>query len=105
MSLDVTNGIGENNVTVTDALPAATIRIAPVSGTAGSFKSATTLHVWNTGTETLYAAVNAEVGDYVAGNGIPIPYDKETWFIGQPMRTLILRAASGAPTTAKWGAF
>ena len=100
MANDVENGLG-SELTVTTTLTNVT-RIAPAPGTEGHFKSAMTLKVWNTGSVTVYASVNEDT--QVQANAIPIPADKEFWFVGQPIKKLIVTCATGT-TTASFGAY
>jgi len=99
---DVTNGKGAI-VSVTDT--AQLIAITPVPGTDGHRKSAMTLKVWNTGANTIYAIVNAELSDYTEADAIPIPPFGDFPFIGQPMKKLILACTSGETSTAHYGAY
>ena len=101
---DVTNGKG-GVVSVTDALPAAAIEIVPRPGVDGNWKGALTLKVSNEGAQTIYAIVNAEVADYVEADAIPIGADKDFWFVGQPIKKLVLRCATGESSTANYGAY
>jgi hypothetical protein len=102
MSTSVTNGIGAI-IAVTDT--AQLIEIVPAVGVDGSHKSAMTLKVWNTGANTVYAVVNAELTDYAEGSAIPIPPDSSFPFVGQPMKKLILACATGETSTANFGAY
>ena len=99
---DVTNGKG-GVVSVTDT--AQLIAIVPTPGNDGAFKSAMTVKVWNTGASTVYAIVNAELADYVEASAIPIPAGESFWFVGQPMKKLILACASGDTSTSNYGAY
>jgi hypothetical protein len=99
---DVTNGKGAI-ISVTDT--AQLIAIVPVPGVDGHLKSAMTLKVWNTGSSTVYAIVNAELSDYTESVAVPIPAGEDFPFIGQPMKKLILACASGETSTAHYGAY
>lgn len=104
MSTSVTNGIG-SEISVTDALPAL-IRIVPAVGTDGSHKGANYVKVTNTGTNTIYAIVNAEAADYVQANAVPIPAGGNFPFLGRgDIKKLFLRCASGLTSTATYGAY
>lgn len=98
---DVTNGKGGvvNPVSATETL----IRIVPIKGTEGDYKSAMTVKVWNTGANTVYATVN-EITQEEA-NAVPIPSGENFTFIGQPMKQLILACTTGETSTANYGAF
>jgi hypothetical protein len=100
MANDVTNGKG-GELTVTTSLTNVTL-IVPEIGQAGGQKSALTVKVWNTGSVTIYASVNED--SQVQANAIPIPADKSFWFVGQPMKKLIVTCETGT-TTASYGAF
>ena len=100
MANDVTNGKG-GELTVTTALNNVTL-IVPAVGQAGGIKSAMTLKVWNTGAVTVFASVNED--SQVQANAIPIPAGESFWFVGQPMKKLIVTCASGT-TTASFGAY
>jgi hypothetical protein len=93
---DVTNGKG-GIISVTDAEQLIVID--------STHKTAMTLKVWNTGTSTVYAIVNAELADYTEADAIPIPPDSSFPFIGQPMKKLILACANGETSTANYGAY
>ena len=100
MANDVTNGKG-GEVTVNTTL-SNVISIVPAPGTDGAHKTAMTIKVWNTGDVTIFASVNEDL--QVQANAVPIPAGKEFWFVGQPMRKLILTCAA-ATTTASYGAY
>lgn len=102
MATDVTQGKG-GVVSVSDT--AQLISIVPAQGTDGSQKSAMTVKVWNVGGSTVYAIVNAEASDYVEASAIPIPAGESFWFVGQPMKKLVLACASGETSTANYGAY
>lgn len=77
---------------------------APANGTAQ--KSAMTMKVWNTGSETLYIIVNAETSDYVEASAVPIPAGDSFWFVGQPMKKFVYAVIStGTGTTFNYGAY
>jgi hypothetical protein len=99
---DVTNGKG-GVISVTDTEQL--IAIVPTPGTDGAHKNAMTLKVWNTGSSTVFAIVNAELADYTEADAIPIPPDSSFPFIGQPMKKLILACATGETSTANYGAY
>ena len=100
MANDVTNGKG-GELTVTTALDNITL-ISPAPSESGGFKTAMTLKVWNTGAVTVYASVNEDL--QVRANAIPIPSGESFWFVGQPMRKLIVTCAAST-TTASYGAY
>lgn len=102
MATDITNGKG-GEVSVTDT--AQLISIVPAVGTDGNRKSALTVKVSNEGSSTIYAIVNAEAADYVEASAVPIAPDKDFWFVGQPVKKLVLACASGETSTANWGAY
>jgi hypothetical protein len=97
---DVTNGIG-SELTVDTDLTNVT-RISPAPGTDGHQKSAMTLKIWNTGSVTVYASVNED--SQIQANAVPIPAGESFWFVGQPMRKLIVTCAAST-TTASYGAY
>jgi hypothetical protein len=99
---DVTHGKG-GVVTVTDT--AQLIEIVPAPGVNTLQKSAMTLKVSNEGSSTIYAIVNAETSDYTEADAIPIGADKDFWFVGQPVKKLVLACASGESSTANYGAY
>jgi hypothetical protein len=109
MATDVTNGKGGIiDVTATAQL----INIVPVVGTDGHRKSAMTVKVSNEGSTTIYAVVNADASDqgeggafYVEADAIPIAPDKDFWFVGQPIKKLVLACATGDTSTANYGAY
>lgn len=97
---DVTNGKGGVvSVSATETL----IRIVPVSGTSGDCKSAMTVKVWNTGANTVYATVNETTQE--EANAVPIPAGESFWFVGQPIKQLILACTTGETSTASYGAY
>jgi hypothetical protein len=100
MANDVTNGKG-GELTVNTTLTNVTL-IVPVVGQDGSQKSAMTCKVWNTGSVTVFASVNED--SQVQANAVPIPSGESFWFVGQPMKKLIVTCAA-ATTTASYGAF
>ena len=97
---DVTNGKG-GELTVNTTLTNVT-NIVPAAGTDGARKSAMTLKVWNTGAVTVFASVNEDT--QVQANAVPIPAGESFWFLGQPMKKLIVTCASST-TTASYGAY
>ena len=102
MSTDITNGKG-GIVSVT-ATPTE-ISIVPAPGNDGSHKSATTLKVWNEGVNTVYVVVNCAAADYSESDAVPIPPGGDWWFVGQPIKKLVLACASGETSTAHYGAY
>jgi hypothetical protein len=100
MANDVTNGKG-GELVVNTTLTNVTL-IVPTIGQDGGQKSAMTVKVWNTGSVTIFASVNED--SQVQANAVPIPADKSFWFVGQPMKKLIVTCAA-ATTTASYGAF
>ena len=100
MANDVTNGKG-GELTVTTSLTNVTL-IVPEPTKGAGFKTAMTVKVWNTGAVTIFASVNED--SQVQANAIPIPVGESFWFVGQPIRKLIVTCAA-ATTTASWGAF
>ena len=104
MSTDVSNGRG-GVVTVTSTAQQILIVPLPTNG-GGNNEYAKTLKVWNTGTVTIYAAVNQETADFTEATAVPIPPDSDFWFLGgrKPIKSLVLMSA-GADTTANYGAF
>ena len=101
MATDVTNGIGAE-LTLAAATPQL-ISIVPVPGTDGAHKSAMTCKVYNTGATTIYAVVNADLANYVRASAIPIPAGENQWFVGQPIKKLIVESVAGG--TATYGAY
>jgi len=100
MATTVENGKGGVvSVTATESL----IRIVPAPGTDGHFRSAMTLKVWNTGSNTVYATVNEET--QTEADAIPIPSGESFWFVGQPIKKLILACTTGETSTANYGAY
>ena len=102
MATTVTNGKG-GAVSVTST--AQLISIVPAPGTDGHRKSAMTLKVWNVGASTVYAIVNADLADYVEASAIPIAAGESFWFVGQPIKKLVLATATGDTSTANYGAY
>ena len=100
MANDVENGKG-GELTVTTSLTNVT-RIVPAPGTDGHQKSAMTLKIWNTGSVTIFASVNEDT--QIQASAVPIPAGKDYWFVGQPIRKMILTCAT-ATTTASYGAY
>jgi hypothetical protein len=97
---DITNGKG-GELTVNTSLDNVTL-IVPTVGQDGGQKSAMTIKVWNTGSVTVFASVNED--SQVQANAIPIPAGESFWFVGQPMKKLIVTCASST-TTASYGAY
>jgi len=102
MATTVENGKG-GVINVTDT--AQLIRIVPAPGTDGAQKSAMTLKVNNVGSSNIFAAVNCDVADYVEADAIRIDPDKDHWFVGQPIKKLVVASGSGTTSTATYGAF
>lgn len=98
---DVTNGIGGTE-TVDNAGAEYDITVDP--GTSGSHKTATTLKVWNTGSEVLYVTVNTKLASHDEASAVPIPAGESFWFVGQPLRYFCM-SSTATGTTASWGAF
>jgi len=94
MANDVTNGKG-GELTVNTTLTNVTVIDSGI-------KTAMTCKVWNTGAVTVFASVNETT--QVQANAIPIPAGESFWFVGQPMKKLIVTCASGT-TTASFGAY
>ena len=109
MATDITNGKGGVvSVTATAQL----IAIVPATGTAGNHKNALTVKVSNEGASTIYAVVNCNATDqsdgapfYVEASAVPIAPDKDFWFVGQPIKKLVLACATGETSTANYGAY
>jgi hypothetical protein len=104
MATDVTNGKG-GVVSVTDT--AQQILIVPAVSVGTNQEYATSLKVWNTGSSTVYATVNEETSTFTEASAIPIPADSDFWFVGgrKPIKSLVLKCASGESSTANYGAF
>lgn len=69
---------------------------------------ARTVMIHNTGDSTIYAAVNhKEIGDFTEATAIPIPPNKFFPFVTsrKPIKSLILKCATGDTSTASYGAF
>jgi len=98
---DVTNGIGGSETVGTTA---------NYSTVSTDHKQAMTLKVWNThATQTLYATVNTYASGgpaHETASAVAIPAGENFFFVShdKPIRSLGL-SASGADTTATWGAY
>ena len=97
----VTNGKGGS---LTASTTAARELIVPAATSTAPHKSAMTLKVWNTGSETLHIIVNAQTADYVEADAVQIPASESFWFVGQPMKNMVYATASGT-TTFNYGAY
>ena len=94
---DVTNGIGGVE-SIGDSASYVTV--------SSGLKSAMTVKVWNTGSETLYATVNTSASGtaHTEAAAVPIPAGESFWFVGQPIKTIGF-SSTATGTTANWGAF
>jgi hypothetical protein len=100
---DLTNGKG-GVVDVTGT--AQLIELAPPVTQGTMQKTAMTVKVWNTGASTVYAVVNVGVvGDYTEAQAVPIPAGESFWFVGQPMKNLVLACTGSETSTANYGAY
>lgn len=104
MASDITNGKG--GVISVTATP--TQYTVGVEGTGTTLeKTANVLKVWNEGSATVYAIVNAETTDYAEASAIPIPaWGNFTFYShSKPIVTLVVATATGETSTAHYGAY
>ena len=106
MATDVSNGKG-GVIDVTATAQQILIVPLPTNG-GGNNEYAKSLKVWNTGTtNVVYAAVNQDDGDFTEATAVPIPPESDFWFVGgrKPIKSLVLKCATGETSTANYGAF
>lgn len=102
MSTDLSNGTG-GIVSVTD-----TAQRFLFPSQSPNQEYARTVVVWNTGSSTVYAAVNhKDTADFTESTAVPIPAGENYPFVTgrKPIKSLILKCTTGETSTASYGAF